>query len=61
MTETEHYSSEYSVERLQPGDTIAIPLCDLEEIGDQDHTWTIGWEVLEIYEDFLPLTNIVVE
>lgn len=55
VTDTEHYSSEYSVSGLQPGQIEAIPLPDLEEIGNQDHTWTIHWTVDELYVDGIPL------
>jgi hypothetical protein len=55
VTDTEHYSSEYIISGLQYGETEAIPLPDLEEIGDQDHTWTIHWEVLQLYMDDTPI------
>lgn len=57
VTDTEHYSSEYIISGLMPGQTEAIPLPDLEEIGDQDHTWTINWEVLQLYMDDIPIED----
>lgn len=57
VTDTEHYSSAYSVIGLQPDQTEEIPLPDLEEIGDQDHTWTINWEVLQLYMDGIPIED----
>lgn len=57
VTDTEHYSSEYIISGLQYGETEAIPLPDLEEIGDQDHTWTINWEVLQLYMDGIPIED----
>ena len=57
VTDTEHYSSEYIISGLQYGETEAIPLPDLEEIGDQDHTWTINWEVLQLYMDDIPIED----
>ena len=57
VTDTEHYSSEYIISGLMPGQTEAIPLPDLEEIGDQDHTWTINWEVLQLYKDDIPIED----
>ena len=57
VTDTEHYSSEYIISGLQYGETEAIPLPDLEEIGDQDHTWTINWEILQLYMDDIPIED----
>lgn len=57
VTDTEHYSSEYIISGLMPGQTEAIPLPDLEEIGDQDHTWTINREVLQLYMDDIPIED----
>ena len=57
VTDTEHYSSEYIISGLQYGETEAIPLPDLEEIGDQDHTWIINWEVLQLYMDDIPIED----
>ena len=57
VTDTEHYSSEYIVSGLQYGETEAIPLPDLEEIGDQDHTWTLNWEILQLYLDGIPIED----
>lgn len=57
VTDTEHYSSEYIISGLMPGQTEAIPLPDLEEIGDQDHTWTLNWEVLQLYMDDIPIED----
>ena len=57
VTDTEHYSSEYIISGLQYGETEAIPLPDLEEIGDQDHTWTINREVLQLYMDDIPIED----
>lgn len=57
VTDTEHYSSEYIISGLQYGETEVIPLPDLEEIGDQDHTWTINWEVLQLYLDDIPIED----
>lgn len=57
VTDTEHYSSEYIISGLMPGQTEAIPLPDLEEIGDQDHTWTLNWEVLQLYLDGIPIED----
>lgn len=55
VTDTEHYSSEYIISGLMPGQTEAIPLPDLEEIGNQDHTWTINWEIQQLYMDDIPI------
>ena len=57
VTDTEHYSSEYIISGLQYGETEAIPLPDLEEIGNQAHTWTINWEVLQLYMDGIPIED----
>ena len=57
VTDTEHYSSEYIISGLQYGETEAIPLPDLEEIGDQDHTWTLNWEILQLYLDGIPIED----
>ena len=57
VTDTEHYSSEYIISGLQYGETEAIPLPDLEEIGDQDHTWTLTWVIHELYVDGIPLAE----
>ena len=57
VADTEHYSSEYIISGLQYGETEAIPLPDLEEIGDQDHTWTLNWEVLQLYLDGIPIED----
>ena len=57
VTDTEHYSSEYIISGLMPGQTEAIPLPDLEEIGDQDHIWTINREVLQLYMDDIPIED----
>lgn len=57
VTDTEHYSSEYIISGLQYGETEAIPLPDLEEIGDQDHIWHINWEVLQLYLDGIPIED----
>ena len=57
VTDTEHYSSEYIISGLMPGQTEAIPLPDLEEIGDQDHTWTLNWEVLQLYLGDIPIED----
>ena len=57
VTDTEHYSSEYIISGLQYGETEAIPLPDLEEIGDQAHTWTLNWEILQLYLDGIPIED----
>ena len=57
VTDTEHYSSEYIISGLQYGETEAIALPDLEEIGDQDHTWTLNWEILQLYMDDIPIED----
>jgi len=57
VTETEHYSSEIGWPMLFPGETAEIPLCDLIEVGDQDHTWTLTWVIHELYVDDIPLED----
>ena len=57
VTDTEHYSSEIGWPMLFPGETAEIPLCDLVEIGDQDHTWTLTWVIHELYVDGIPLAE----
>ncbi|MBQ3258669.1 MAG: zinc finger Ran-binding domain-containing family 2 protein [Oscillospiraceae bacterium] len=57
VTDTEHYSSEIGWPMLFPGETAEIPLCDLIEIGDQDHTWYLNWEILQLYVDDIPLED----
>lgn len=57
VTDTEHYSSEIGWPMLFPGETAEIPLCDLIEIGDRDHTWTLTWVIHELYVDDIPLED----
>ena len=54
-TDSEHYSSAETYYYIFPNTTLAIPLYDLEKVGDRDHTWTIGWDVVGIYVDLIPI------
>ena len=55
VTDAECYSSSETYYYNFPDTTLAIPLYDLEKVGDQDHTWTIDWEVVGIYMDLTPI------
>lgn len=55
VTEDMHYSDSYGVGWLMPHTRQGIPLYALEEIGAQDHTWRISWEVEALYLDGEPL------
>lgn len=55
VTEDMHYSDSYGLGGMMPGTTEGIPLYALEEIGAQDHTWHMSWEVEALYLDGEPL------